>query len=233
MLISGIQKFTMIDFPGCAACIVFTPGCNFRCGFCHNPEFVLPEMIEKIKDTFIPENIFFNFLEQRKNVLDGVVITGGEPTLMQDLADFIIKIKSFGLKVKLDSNGNNPDALKNILDKKLIDYIAMDIKTSYKEYKNIAGSQADPDKIKKSISLIMWSDIPYEFRTTVLKELHPESVLKQIAEMIKGAEKFYLQKYRSGHILNKEYEKYSPYTEDEMEKIKKIFEKYINSVQIR
>ncbi|MFC1663059.1 anaerobic ribonucleoside-triphosphate reductase activating protein [Patescibacteria group bacterium] len=234
MLISGIQRFTMLDYPGKTSCIVFVPGCNFRCGYCHNPEFVLPKLIQKIKDSFIPEENFFKFLNKRQGLLDGVTISGGEPTIMPDLADFIQRIKNMGFLVKIDTNGNLPDRLKTIIDLGLVDYIAMDLKTSSEHYSKLVGPGADKDKINQSIVLIKDSGVPYEFRSTLIRDIHDKPKLMKMAEMISGADKLYLQYFRSGHTLDPAYNKYKPFSEHETKKMaKEIFEPYVREVFIR
>ncbi len=234
MVISGIQKFSILDFPGKMSCIVFTPGCNFRCSFCYNPEFVLPEEIKKISDSFIPEEAFFNFLDQRKDLLDGVVITGGEPTVIADLPNFMAKIKKKGFLVKLDSNGNKPDVLKEVFDKKLVDYIAMDIKTSLEKYQELSGADAKPENIKESIELIMKSGVPYEFRSTIVREIHPEEVLKEMAKLIDGADRYFMQAFRPGQTLDPTVSDYKPYDEKEMKRIADdIFGPHVKKVGLR
>lgn len=233
MLISGIQQFTLLDYPGKTACVVFTPGCNFRCGYCHNPEFVLPEQIKNIQKDFIHEDVFFNFLKKRQKLLDGVVITGGEPTLQGDLIPFIQKIRDLGFLIKLDTNGNKPEIIKRVFDEKLVDYIAMDIKISYVKYQSLVGKLANPDRIRESISLIMNSGIVYEFRSTIIKETHPKNVLKEMAKMVKGATLFSLQSFRPAHTLNPLYQSFHAFTEQEMEHTKHIFEQYVSHVIIR
>jgi pyruvate formate lyase activating enzyme len=233
MLISGIQKFTLLDYPDKTSCIIFTPGCNFRCGFCHNPEFVLPELIDKIKESFISEQSFFNFLSGRKGLLDGVVITGGEPTIMPDLADFIKKIKDLGFLVKLDTNGSRPEVVKDLLDKKLIDYIAMDVKTSLDKYQELTAASVDTVKIKASIDLIKNSGVPYEFRATILKETHPKEVLEKMAELLRGADRFYLQTFRPTRVLDAAFEEYHPFSIEEMGEIAERFKKSVKDVGIR
>lgn len=234
MVISGIQRFSILDFPGKTACIVFTPGCNFRCSFCYNPEFVLPEEIKKISGSFIPESAFFNFLEQRKGLLDGVVITGGEPTVIADLPGFMSRIKKKGFLVKLDSNGNRPEVLKDVFKRGLVDYIAMDIKTSLENYQDLSGADANPENIEESIELIMKSGIPYEFRSTIVREIHPEEVLKKMAKLIDGAELYYMQAFRPGQTLDPNVSDYHPYDEKEMKRIAKdIFGLYVKKVGVR
>lgn len=234
MLISGVQKFTMLDYPGKISCIVFTPGCNFRCGYCHNPEFVLPESIQKIKNSFIPEEKFLNFLRKREGFLDGVVISGGEPTMMGDLPAFMRKVKDAGFLVKLDTNGNNPTMLKKIISEKIVDYIAMDVKTSFGKYKELVGPCVDPSNIKESIKLIMESGVDYEFRSTVLSEIHDEATLKEMAEMVAGAKIIYLQKFRPAHTLDPRFNSCVPFTDEKMADIAaQIFAPRVGVVNIR
>lgn len=233
MQISGVQKFTLLDYPEKTSCIVFTAGCNFRCGYCHNPEFVLPEELNKIKNNFIEEETFFRFLDQRRGLLDGVVISGGEPTIMWDLPNFIKRIKEQGFLVKLDTNGNNPLMLEKILKDGLVDYIAMDLKTNLDSYKELAGSRAIIENIEKSIFLIMSFGLLYEFRTTLVRELHTESILKDMADMIEGANVLYLQKFRPGKVLDSGFEKYTTFSDNEMDSIAKIFKNKIKDVIIR
>lgn len=169
MQLSAIKKSTLLDYPGKLATIVFTPGCNLRCGFCHNPEFVLPEEIEKIRHDFISEEVFFRFLKTRQGFLDGVVICGGEPTIHADLPRFCQRIKDLGFLVKLDTNGSNPEALGYLLDQKLVDYVAMDMKYIFGQYGALTGKNTDISRYKKSIELIKTRAPDYEFRTTVIK----------------------------------------------------------------
>lgn len=198
MIIHGLSKTTLLDYPEHLACTVFTGHCNFRCPFCQNGELVLCPDTEPV----ISENEFMEFLESRKNRLEGVAITGGEPTVNADLADFIRKIKDFGLNVKLDSNGSNPEVLKNLIDNSLVDYVAMDIKSSREDYSRACGlKQMNLAPIEESVKLLMNSGIKYEFRTTVCRELHSEKEFRQIAEWIKGCSDYYLQSYRSSETI--------------------------------
>jgi pyruvate formate lyase activating enzyme len=233
MLISGVQPCTLLDFPGCAAAIVFTPGCNFRCAYCHNPEFVLPERVKALRPSFIPEETFFRFLDRRGELLDGVVVTGGEPTLMPDLLEFLKKVKDKGFKTKLDTNGNRPAMLRRALDEGLVDYVAMDVKTSLGEYRNLAGPLADPEAIEESMKILKASKVPSEFRSTLIKELHPQSVLDDMAELLKGAKILYLQKFRPGIVLKPVAENYHPFSDDEMEQIAAFFRRVVPTVIIR
>lgn len=233
MLISAVQKFTVLDYPDHTACIVFTPGCNFRCGYCHNPEFVLPELIQKIKSDFIDEEVFFHFLEKRKNLLQGVVITGGEPTLMPDLYGFIKKVRDMGFLVKLDSNGARPEVLQVLLADNLIDYIAMDVKTSMREYTRLVGPRIVPENIERSIHLIQESGVPYEFRTTLIRELHPPEILAAMSEMLRGAKTLFLQSFRPQKTLDPTFGIYHPFSEADLEKVKEIFAQKIENVYVR
>ena len=233
MQLSGVQKFTVLDYPDRTACIAFTPGCNFRCGYCHNPEFVLPEKIKQIKDSFIAEDVFFRFLDDRKGLLDGVVITGGEPTIMRDLPDFMRKIKDMGFLVKLDTNGNNPIMLESILEQGIVDYVAMDVKTSSPLYKELVGSRAIPEHIEKSIKMIMNSGLDYEFRSTLVRDLHTKEILEDMAGMIEGAKVLYLQKFREGKVLDPSFAGYKSFSDEELEEIEEMFRGKVNKVIIR
>lgn len=210
MNIKGIQKTTLLDFPEKLACTIFTGGCNFRCPFCHNASLVLKAgEVEEIS-----EEEFFSYLTKRKGVLDGVCITGGEPLLNPNLSDFIKKIRSLGLLVKLDTNGSFPDKLEALLDEGLLDYVAMDIKNSKSKYALTAGLKDYPEEIEKSIDIIIKKAPDYEFRTTVVRELHDIQDIVEIASRIKNAKKYFLQSYvDSGDIIETGL---SPYSAQEM-----------------
>ena len=188
MIIKGIQKLTLLDFPGRVGCTIFTAGCNFRCPFCHNASLVLGNEGE-----LIDEGDIFAHLEARKGRLTGVCISGGEPTLQPDLISFIKRVREMGYAVKLDTNGYRPDVLKKLIDGGLVDYIAMDIKTSRERYSEVAGVDVDVAKIEKSASLIMSCGIDYEFRTTVVKELHSGEDFTNIGNWLAGAKAYFLQ----------------------------------------
>lgn len=190
MEIGGLQKTTLIDYPGCIAATVFTIGCNFRCPFCYATELVL---LEKIKDQpRISEKDFFEFLTSKKGLLDGVCICGGEPTIHKDLPQFCQKIKKSGFLVKLDTNGSNPDIVKKLIDEKLVDYIAMDIKSPKEKYETYTNKKIDLSLIEKSINLLKENRIDYEFRTTVAPGLEKEDIIN-IAQWIGPAKKYFLQ----------------------------------------
>lgn len=189
MNIAGVQKVTLLDYPGKVACEIFTQGCNFECPFCQNSSLI------PITNTgeFSEEEIF-EYLNLRKNILDGVVITGGEPTVQKDLKGFIKKIKDLGLLVKLDTNGGNPKVLQELIDEDLVDYVAMDIKNIFNKYNITAGKKINLDNIKKSIEILKASKIDYEFRTTIIKEMHSLDDIVSICKLV-GDAKYYLQNF--------------------------------------
>lgn len=197
MLIRGLNKTTLLDYPGCVAAVVFVGGCNFRCPFCQNSGLVLEPSAGEI----ISEEEIFAFLKKRKNVLKGVCITGGEPTLQEDLPDFIRQIRNLGYRIKLDTNGYRPEILKGLLEERLLDYVAMDIKNSPDQYaktagRDYAGAGLNLEKINESIELLLCGTVEYEFRTTVVKELHTLEDMIKIGEWIKGCRAYFLQKFQ-------------------------------------
>lgn len=228
MQIAGHLKTSLIDYPGHISCVVFTQGCNLRCTYCQNPELV--EAKEKFKG--MPEETFFDFLNERKKILEGVVITGGEPTLQKDLEEFIKKIKKLGFKVKLDTNGCKPEVIKDLINEKLLDYIAMDVKAPLEKYSEITASKIDTKKIRESIEFIKKSGIGYEFRTTAYPEL-TDADFEEIGKLINGAEHYYLQQFRPEKTLSAEARKKIPFSEKKLNEIKKIMEKYAKKVEIR
>jgi len=228
MIIGGYQKLTLIDYPGKIATTVFTVGCSFRCPFCHNPELVLRP---GIKNNL--EKEFFKFLEKRKGKLEGVCITGGEPTIQSDIIDFIKKIKKIGYSVKLDSNGSRPDVLRKIIKERLVDFIAMDIKDSQEKYQKTTGEKADIERIKLSVEIIRNSKIPYEFRTTVVPGIHKEKDFEKIAKWIRGSRAYYLQEYRETKILDSNLKKITKGKSIDLEKIKNKIEKNFENFGIR
>lgn len=227
MRLGGMQKTTLLDFPGNVACTVFTSGCNFRCPFCHNSPLLSPLPDEECFDT----EEFFAYLEKRKGILDGVAITGGEPLLQNDIAQFIRRIKSLGLKVKLDTNGSFPDRLEELISEKLIDYIAMDVKSPLSSYKKVAGTDRYLNEIVKSIALIKGSGTEYEFRTTVVKELHAPEDMEEIGKLIEGAEKYFIQVYKdTENVLE---DGLSAPSEQELYKMLETVKKYVPNAQLR
>jgi len=190
MRIGGLQKFSFIDYPNKTAAIIFTQGCNFRCEYCHNPELVYYNMFQ----VPMPEQQVLAFLESRKNQLDAVVITGGEPTLQSDLIDFIKKVKDMGFFVKLDTNGSNPQVLEAIINQKLVDFIAMDIKAPFDKYNLVCCVQVDIDNIKKSIDLIKKSGIDFLFRTTYDKSKLFDKDIQTVTDFLKVDNHYKVQK---------------------------------------
>lgn len=233
MLISGVQPFTMLDYPGKRAAIVFTAGCNFRCGYCHNPEFVLPELLAKIKDSFIPPEAVFNFLDERRGLLEGVVVTGGEPTTQHDLAPFLGEIKRRGFAVKLDTNGGRPEALAAVLAAGGVDYVAMDYKTSLENYPALAGSLASGDKIKETAGLIKRSGVDYEFRVTLVKELHSAILIEQMVKELAGARRVFLQRFRPAVTLDPAFAGCRAFSDAEMAAIAEQFRAVVSEVGVR
>lgn len=229
MIISGIQKTSLIDYPRKICTVLFTRGCNFSCGFCHNPELVIPKQ-------FIPKistNEILIFLKKRTKKIDAVTITGGEPTLHKDLPNFIQKIKNMGYLVKLDTNGSNPQMLQKIVNKKIVDYIAMDIKNSPRKYKKTTNSRIDFKNIKQSVEIIKASNISYEFRTTVIPTLHDKKSFEDISKWLKGSRLLILQQFRPGKHIDLGFANINPYTQKELKEFKNILAPYINKIKIR
>ena len=229
--IGGLQKTTLIDFPGRIAATVFLLGCNFRCPFCYSAELVLLEKIEN--QPRISEKEFFDFLEEKKGLLDGIVICGGEPTIHNDLPDFIGKIKKMGYLVKLDTNGSNPKILKKLIKDNLIDYVAMDIKAPLEKYDRATGIKVDSDNIKESIEIIKNSGVDYEFRMTVVPTLHEKEDVILAAKEIGPAKKLFLQNFRPEKTINPEFEKIKPYSQDFLLEIKEEISSLFEVCQIR
>lgn len=231
MILGGLQRFSMIDYPGKTSAIVFTVGCNFRCGFCYNAQLVIPK---RELTSYMAEEDVFSFLETRRNKLDGVVITGGEPTLHPDLPIFMRRIKDMGFLLKLDSQGSRPQMIKKILDEGIVDYIAMDIKGPLEKYEEITQSSVDTKKIIKSISLILDSGIDHEFRTTIVRSQLVPADFDTIGNLIHGANLYALQKFiPSKRVLDPRFQNEETYTDEELEKIKKRMEKYVAKCVVR
>jgi len=235
MRIGGFQKLSLIDYPGRMAAVVFTVGCNFRCPFCHNSDLVLPEKIEKV--SIVPEGHIFSFLKSREGLVDAVSITGGEPTMQKDLPQFIKKIKDRGLAVKLDTNGTNPEMVRELIDADLVDYFAMDIKAPLKldKYNELTGSVITPEmfeNIQKTIKMVIASGKPYEFRTTTMKGPFSKEDIIQLCNDIKGTEHYFLQKFKPDNILDPEF-KYHAFSDKEIEEIMDEVQKIIPTAQSR
>ena len=232
MIIGGFQKLTLIDYPGRIATTVFTVGCSFRCPFCHNPELVVHGTWNMEHGTKM-EKDFFEFLKKRKGKLEGVCITGGEPTIQKDIIPFVEKVKKMGFFVKLDTNGSRPDVLKKLIDKKLLDFVAMDIKNYPEKYHKTVGLKADVERVKLSVNLIRNSGLNYEFRTTVVPGIHTEEDFLKIADWISGAKAYYLQEYREIKILDSKLKKKTKNKKIDLEKIKKSIEHHFHRMEIR
>ena len=227
MLIHGLQKMTLLDYPGYVACTVFLNGCDFRCPYCHNFE-----LVDGTAKPIMEDEEFFAFLGKRKGLLDGVCISGGEPLLHKDIDVFIRKIREMGFKVKLDTNGYHPDMLKTLIDEGLLDYIAMDIKNSFAKYPITTGTpDIDTSIIKNSISIIMNSGVDYEFRTTVVGGLHSENDFEQMGEALQGAKGYFLQQFTMRDTVP-DSTLYSP-SADDLGNYLKIARKHVDSAQLR
>ena len=229
MLINGLQKLTLLDYPGRTACTVFLGGCNFRCPFCHN--FELASTPLSSLEAAIEEEEFYNFLKRRQGLLDGVCVTGGEPTLRKDLKNFLFNIKKLGYPIKLDTNGTMPKILQELLSEGLLDYIAMDIKAAPENYDKVAGVKTNSDSIHQSVAIIMNSNIKYEFRTTVVAPLHTLEDFTSIGQWLKGAKEYYLQPFVMRDTVPKK-DLRAP-TDEELQKYLDEIKKYIPNATIR
>ncbi len=232
MKIGGIQKSTLIDYPGKVAATIFVSGCNFKCPFCHNPELVLPEKIKKHPQ--ISEEKILEFLEERRGFLDGVVICGGEPTIYDDLPDFIEKIQEMEFLIKLDTNGSRPEILQQMIELNLLDYVAMDVKAPKKKYKSVVGADIDVEQIEKSIKLLKKGIIDFEFRTTLVPGLVEKKDVLEIVRWIAPAPKYFLQNFQSqGKILDSSFVKTKPFPDEYLEKLKEEIMPHFDVCQIR
>ncbi len=213
MIIDGFEELTLLDYPEHLACMIFTRGCNFKCPYCQNSSLI---RYSKEPGKFSEEEIL-EFLEKRKGKLEGIVISGGEPTIQVGLKDFIKKVKELGFLVKLDTNGSNPKLLKDLINNNLVDYIAMDIKNDLDNYEQVTDCKVNIKAIKESINLISKSKIDYEFRTTIMKECHKITNLKKILELVKK-DKYYIQNFKvSDDVIDKSL---SSFTDEELKLIK-------------
>lgn len=228
MLLRGLQKTTLLDFPGNVACTVFTGGCNFRCPFCHNAS-----LIENLpSDERLSEENFFAFLEKRKGLTDGVCITGGEPLLQKDILPFIKRIKEMGFLVKLDTNGSYPAALKALVEEGLLDYVAMDIKNAPDAYLETAGTAKDIlPLIEESVAFLKTGRVPYEFRTTVVKGLHDEARMKEIGRWLGDVPRYFIQNFSdAGEVLT---DGLSGFIPSELEGLLLAVKEYVPNAKIR
>lgn len=230
MKVTGIQKLTLLDYPGVVACTVFTAGCNFRCPFCHNAILVLPEQID---DECLTDDEVFGFLKKRRGVLDGVAVTGGEPLLHADMPEFLARVKELGYKIKLDTNGSNPELLSEIVKNKLVDRVAMDIKNAPEEYARTIGLKSfDIAPVERSKEMLLRGDIDYEFRTTVVKGIHTKESLIGAAKWIEGAKEYYLQQFKdSGNLILPD--GLSAYDEKQMHALADAVRDYVPTVEVR
>lgn len=228
MLIHGLNKLTLLDYPGLTACTVFTGGCNFRCPYCHNASLVLDPDSQPVID----EREFFDYLKKREGILEGVCITGGEPTLNPDLSDFIGKIKSLRYCVKLDTNGSNPEMLERLLSERLLDYVAMDVKNSPEKYpKTVGVPHLSTEKIIRSAGLIMKLAPDYEFRTTVAAGILEKSDYEKIGSWLRGAKKYFLQVFRdSGDLIDPSQ---TGADISELDEAREILSRYVQRAEIR
>ncbi len=225
MQILGFQKLTLLDYPGYIASTIFTGGCNFRCPFCQNASLV------NFEEEEMEEKYIIDYLKERKKYIDAVCITGGEPTLQKDLIEFIKKIKDLGYLVKLDTNGTNPNMIRELIDSKLVDYVAIDIKNSKDRYNETSGVKVNINDIEESINILLKNNIDYEFRTTVVFEFHNEKSFEDIGKWIKGAKRFILQQFQdSGHLIR---DGLNAHSKEKLYEFKSILEKEINNVEIR
>ncbi len=222
MLIGGLQKTSLLDFPDRISAIVFTAGCNFRCGYCHNPELI---------NSIAPVQDVLEFLQSRTGKLDGVVITGGEPCLQKELPEFIKEVKSFGFAVKLDTNGSLPNMLEKVLPD--VDYVAMDIKAPLDKYSLIVNRHVDIEKISQSIDMIMSYGVDYEFRTTVVSSQLGFDDFQKIGLLLNGASRYYLQKFIPAKVLDRTFYDKKTYSNEEFNKIIEMLKQYINEVYLR
>ena len=228
--IAGLEKNSLIDYPGKVSAILFTYGCNLRCPYCHNPELVTFKLC---KEYIIPHSYIFDFLKKRVGKLDAVVITGGEPLIHNTLESFIRKIKDMGYLIKLDTNGFYPSKLQDLIDKKLIDYIAMDIKYPKSKYIQLTEKKDSTRKVLKSINIIMKSGLDYEFRTTYVKFIHDMKSVEGIGKMIKGADNYFIQNFRPGKTIDPLLDSKYSFSKEELRQIKDIMKKYVKNVSIR
>ena len=228
MHIAALQRTTLLVYPGKLACTVFLPGCNLRCPFCHNAGLVLPEQREP--DT-VTEQELMDFLSRRHGKLDGVCITGGEPTLQKELPGLIRKIKDLDFLVKLDTNGSNPGMLRSLIEEGILDYVAMDIKSSPEQYKKICGGIDILPQARQSVQILKQGKVPYEFRTTVSHPWHNEKIMESIGQWLQGADRYFLQEFvDSGNLVGTGS---TPMTEEEMKTLQNIAQKYIPNTRIR
>jgi pyruvate formate lyase activating enzyme len=232
MRFGGLQKYSLIDFPGKVSCVLFLSGCNFDCPYCHNPDLVRGE---QLCSSSMDEAEIYAFLERRKGLLDGVVISGGEPTLVENLAPLCEKIKGMGYHVKMDTNGSRPKVIKRLTDESLVDYIAMDIKTAPSRYATLIKKEYDSNDIRTSIRIIMDSSLPHEFRTTCVKPFVDRHIIEHLVRIVSGAHLYVLQRFNNTRILHPEFFKEAEpgYDMDELMLMKSIAEPWVKECIVR
>lgn len=229
MLIKGLQKTSLIDYPGNICSVIFVAGCNFKCPYCQNPDLVFnsPNICE-ISDDEIDEVV-----DSRENFIDGVCISGGEPTLHKDLPEFCERFKKKGLLVKIDTNGSNPDMLKHLIEKELVDFIAMDIKGPVRRYDELSDSNVDKKLIENSMRIVMGSGIDYDFRMTVVPGLITADDISEVGEMVRGAKRFSLQQFNNRTTLQRRFQNVEPYPIEKLEEFKDIMKNFVEVCEIR
>lgn len=228
MQIGGFQKSSLVDYPGTVSAVVFMVGCNFRCPYCHNPELVF-----ETPERLIPEEEVLAFLTGRRGKLPAIVVTGGEPTLQEDLLPFLGKVKALGYRVKLDTNGTNPRMLKEAVKKRLVDYVAMDIKAPRAKYAEVACAAVNDAAIGESVAYLLSGVVPYEFRTTVVKNLLSPQDMSRMAKEIRGAERYYLQQFSPAKTLHPAFRKAVCYTEEELREFAQQARTYVKYCDVR
>jgi pyruvate formate lyase activating enzyme len=231
MKIGGLQKLTLIDYPGRLAATVFLTGCSFYCPWCYSSEIVVPEKIKKHPQLSL--KYFFNFLKERKKFLEGVVVCGGEPTIHKDLPDFIKKIKKMGYLVKLDTNGSNPKMLEKLIKEKLLDYVAMDVKAPKEKYSQVVGKKVNIKDIEKSIDILKTGKVDYEFRSTIIPGLLEKEDVINMAKWIQGAKSYYLQQFRPEKTIDPSFENVKPYPDEYLLEIQKHISPFFEVCQVR
>lgn len=230
MDIKGLQKVSLVDFPGGICSTLFVGGCNLRCSYCYNKDLVLnPQNVPTISTGEI-----LNYLKQKSSFLDAACISGGEPTLQEDLLDFLAEIKKLGLKVKLDTNGTKPEVISRLLQEDLLDYVALDLKAPFTKYTSISGSAVDPAKLKETIALLKNSSVEHEFRTTVIPELLKDEDIFNIAAEIAGCRRYVLQQFHPrSTMIDPSLHSLKPYSREKIGEIARLCQKYVQSVQLR
>ena len=230
MKINGIQKLTLLDYPGAVACTVFTAGCNFRCPFCHNAPLVLPEQAD---GGSLTDDEVFGFLRRRRGVLDGVAVTGGEPLLHADMPEFLERVKALGYRIKLDTNGSNPELLSELIADGLVDRVAMDIKNAPGDYARTIGLERfNISPVERSKELLLGGRVDYEFRTTVVRGIHTKESLTEAAKWIQGAKEYYLQQFKdSGSLILPD--GLSAYDKEQMRELADAVREYVPAVRLR